>query len=110
MAVLGQSTVYTLFSSTAKWQTEALAIECGDRHWTYGQLLDTVDRMATVLASHGIEPGDRIAILSQNCAEYTLLQLASGRIGAIVSCLNWRPALNPINGFLSRTLRVGFCC
>lgn len=92
MAVLGQSTVYTLFSSTAKWQTEALAIECGDRHWTYGQLLDTVDRMATVLASHGIEPGDRIAILSQNCAEYTLLQLASGRIGAIVSCLNWRLA------------------
>ena len=84
------STVYTMFRTTAKWRADALAIECGQQQWTYGQLLDVVDRLASVLLSEGAEPGDRVAILSENRAEYTMLQLACARIGAIVPCLNWR--------------------
>lgn len=87
-----QSTVYSLFRSTAKWRADFLAIECGDRRWNYGQLLSVVDRLASVLLSKQIEPGDRIAILSENRAEYTMLQLACARIGAIASCLSWRLA------------------
>ena len=86
------STVYTMFRSTAKWQAHALAIECGSQQWNYGELLDLVDRLAAVLLSEGTQPGDRVAILSENRAEYTMLQLACGRIGAIVCCLNWRLA------------------
>ena len=70
------STVYTMFRTTAKWRADALAIECGQQQWTYGQLLDVVDRLASVLLSEGAEPGDRVAILSENRAEYTMLQLA----------------------------------
>lgn len=69
-----------------------LALECGQRQWTYSQLLNTVDRLAAALQLEGVEPGARIAILSENRAEYIMLQLASARIGAIVSCLNWRLA------------------
>jgi acyl-CoA synthetase (AMP-forming)/AMP-acid ligase II len=87
-----QSTVYTLFSSTARWNADVLAIECGERHWTYSQLLDVVDRFVSVLRLEGVESGDCIAILSENRAEYTMLQLASAKVGAIVSCLNWRLA------------------
>lgn len=87
-----QSTVYSMFRSTAKWRADFLAIECGERRWNYDQLLDVVDRLASVLLSERIETGDRIAILSENRAEYTMLQLACARIGAIASCLNWRLA------------------
>ena len=96
MAFASQSTVYSLFRSTAKWRAEYLAIECGERRWSYSQLLDAVDRLASVLLADNIESGDRIAILSENRAEYIMLQLACARIGAIASCLNWRLAVEEL--------------
>ncbi|MEH6609871.1 MAG: class I adenylate-forming enzyme family protein [Halioglobus sp.] len=96
MALASQSTVYSLFRSTAKWRAESLAIECGERSWSYSELLDVVDRLASVLLAEQVEPGDCIAILSENRAEYTMLQLACARIGAIASCLNWRLAVEEL--------------
>lgn len=87
-----QSTVYTLFRTQAHWQPDALAIECGDSLWSYGELLAVVDSLASGLRAKGIKLNDRIAILSENRTEYTMLQLAAARIGAIVACLNWRLA------------------
>jgi len=84
------STVYSMFRSTAKWNADNLAIECGERSWTYGELLDLIDRLASVLRSEKVMAGDCIAILSENRAEYTMLQFACARIGAIASCLNSR--------------------
>jgi acyl-CoA synthetase (AMP-forming)/AMP-acid ligase II len=84
------STVYSMFRSTAQWQADCLAIECGEKSWSYGELLDVIDRLASVLLLQRIKPGDRIAILSENRAEYTMLQFACARIGAIACCLNWR--------------------
>lgn len=88
----GHSTVYTLFRASAHWNPQSLAIECGGRQWSYGVVLDTVDRLATGLRSLGFEIGDRVAVLSENRVEYTLLQLAAARLGVIVACLNWRLA------------------
>tara|TARA_B110000908_G_scaffold53154_1_gene64891 strand:+ start:1010 stop:2581 length:1572 start_codon:yes stop_codon:yes gene_type:complete len=84
------STVYSMFRSTAGWNADNLAIECGERSWTYGELLDLIDRLASVLRSEKVMAGDCIAILSENRAEYTMLQFACARIGAIASCLNSR--------------------
>lgn len=84
------STVYSMFRSTANWNADNLAIECGERSWTYGELLDLIDRLASVLRSEKVMAGDCIAILSENRAEYTMLQFACARIGAIASCLNSR--------------------
>jgi acyl-CoA synthetase (AMP-forming)/AMP-acid ligase II len=89
---IGGLTVYSLFRSQARQRPAALAIEWQGRQWTYSALLDAADRLATQLRNLGIRIGDRVAILSENRIEYTLLQLASARIGAIVACLNWRLA------------------
>jgi len=48
--------------------------------------------VAAGLRRHGVQAGDRVAVLAENRVEYTLLQLAAARIGAIVACLNWRLA------------------
>jgi len=85
-----RSTVYTLFRAGARWHPDRLAIECDGRQWSYGALLDSVDRLAASLRTRGVTVGDRVAVLSENRVEYTMLQLAAARIGAIVACLNWR--------------------
>ena len=59
---------------------------------TYRALDDRAGRLAAVLAASGVGAGDRVAMLSENRAEYLELFLAAARIGAVVACQNWRLA------------------
>ena len=56
--------------------------------WTYTELVSDVARVARGLLAHGVEVGDRVGIWSPNCAEWTLVQLATAKIGAILVNLN----------------------
>lgn len=84
------STVATLFAMNARLRPERLALDDGRARWTYRELEARVRRLAGVLIERGVGPGDRIAILSRNRAEYLEVLLAGGWIGAIVACQNWR--------------------
>ncbi|WP_286190238.1 AMP-binding protein [Labrenzia sp. R4_2] len=89
----GRADLYSVFRTCcAVGRDGALAVEDGETRRSYGELLDRVDRLASVLLSRGVAPGDRIAILSHNRVEYLELELAAAGIGAIVACLNWRLA------------------
>ena len=44
--------------------------------YTWAQVLDQARRMAAHLRSRGFTPGDRIAILSKNCAHFFMAELA----------------------------------
>ncbi|WCB96746.1 3-[(3aS,4S,7aS)-7a-methyl-1,5-dioxo-octahydro-1H-inden-4-yl]propanoyl:CoA ligase [Baekduia alba] len=55
---------------------------------TYAQLDVEVDRVAQALLAYGIGKGERIGVWSPNCAEWTLLQFATARIGAILVNIN----------------------
>ena len=57
---------------------------------TYRSLDERACKLAGWLQSIGVEKGDRIAILSQNCAEFFELEFACAKIGAIELPLNWR--------------------
>ena len=57
---------------------------------TYKELDDRACLLANWLQSVGVKKGDRIAILSQNCAEFFELEFACAKIGAIELPLNWR--------------------
>ena len=52
---------------------------------TYAELGDAVRRIARGLIALGVEPGDRISILSSTRAEWTLADLASLCAGAVVA-------------------------
>jgi acyl-CoA synthetase (AMP-forming)/AMP-acid ligase II len=88
----GRADLYSIFRTRVRNCAEALAVEDGSNRLTYAELHDRVDRLASVFLARGIAPGDRIAILSHNRAEYLELQLAASGIGAIVACLNCRLA------------------
>ncbi|HEY2439334.1 MAG TPA: AMP-binding protein [Solirubrobacteraceae bacterium] len=56
--------------------------------YSYAELGAAVDEMARALIATGLEPGDRLGIWSPNCAEWTLVQYASAKIGAILVNIN----------------------
>ena len=88
----GRADLYSIFRSRAQDSARVLAVEDGRKRQTYAELLERVDRLAAVFLARGVTPGDRIAILSHNRAEYLETELAAAGIGAIVACLNWRLA------------------
>ncbi|MFT6400564.1 MAG: long-subunit acyl-CoA synthetase (AMP-forming) [Bradymonadia bacterium] len=53
------------------------------RDYTRGQVLDQALRMAAHLQAQGWEPGSRIAMLSKNCAEFMIAELAIWMAGHV---------------------------
>ncbi|MFJ5694037.1 AMP-binding protein [Arthrobacter sp. NPDC093125] len=58
------------------------------RRWSYTKLNDDVDRLARALLALGVAKGERVGIWSPNCAEWTILQYATAKIGAILVNVN----------------------
>ena len=88
----GQLGVTELFLARARATPGALAVLEDGREVTYAALATRVERLAAGLQACGVRRGARIAILSENRAEYVEAMLAAGRIGAILACQNWRLA------------------
>src|ERR1700694_6167322 len=84
------ATVGELFRTCAEVHSAATAIEYRGRHISYGQLLDRVQRLTELLASHGLRRGDCVALLSHNRPEYFEVELAAANLGVMTACLNWR--------------------
>jgi fatty-acyl-CoA synthase len=86
----GRLTVYELFRAAVRANPENLAIEAGSAKVSLGRLDQRVRRLANRLHQRGIGRGDRVALLSENRAEYIECMLAAAALGAIVACQNWR--------------------
>ncbi|MEO3760837.1 AMP-binding protein [Mycobacterium sp. B14F4] len=67
---------------------EALVDVTSGRRWTYSGLNDDVGVVSRALMGSGIEPGDRVGIWAPNSAEWTILQYATAKIGAILVTIN----------------------
>src|SRR4051812_33300923 len=67
---------------------EALVEYASGRRWTYREFDDDVNALARGLVGRGIEVGDRVGIWSPNCAEWTMMQFATAKVGAILVNVN----------------------
>ncbi|MGH3197564.1 MAG: AMP-binding protein, partial [Streptosporangiaceae bacterium] len=63
---------------------EALVEVAAGRHWTYAEFDRDVNSLARGLIAAGIEKGDRVGMWAPNCAEWTITQYATAKIGAIL--------------------------
>lgn len=79
-----------LLDAPARERPRHLALVSGKARLTYGELAEQVDRLAAALERDGIRPGDAVAIISRNCAEYIIIELALFRLGAVSVKINWR--------------------
>ncbi|MEO7006172.1 MAG: AMP-binding protein [Terrimesophilobacter sp.] len=58
------------------------------RRWIYRELNVDVDRLARGLLAAGLAKGDRVGIWSPNCAEWTILQYATAKVGVVLVNVN----------------------
>ncbi|GAB3856999.1 AMP-binding protein [Nocardioides maradonensis] len=67
---------------------EALVEVQTGRRWTWRELDDAVNQVARGLIVLGIAKGDRVGMWAPNRAEWTIVQLASAKVGAILVNVN----------------------
>lgn len=85
-------TVGQMLHKAARVQRDVIAVQDGRVSWTYSQLEERVNRLANSLLAAGARPGDRVAVLAENCHQYLELELAAAKAGFAVACINWRLA------------------
>jgi acyl-CoA synthetase (AMP-forming)/AMP-acid ligase II len=69
---------------------DAPALVDAGRTLTYRGLVDLVDRRADQLRAHGVRPGDRVLLASENCADQVALIFAAATVGAWIVNVNPR--------------------
>jgi fatty-acyl-CoA synthase len=69
-------------------EREALVVPYQDVRWTYREFDERVTAVAAGLLALGLQPGERVGIWSQNCAEWVLVQFATARAGLVLVNIN----------------------
>lgn len=82
---------------------ERPAVVFGDRSRTFGELRDRARRVGEGLIGIGIEPDDRVAVLSTNRLEYFEIELGISRARGIMVPLNWRLRAGELATLLRRS-------
>lgn len=70
--------------------TDTAILDHDGTAYSYRELAELVEEMATRLAGHGIRPGDRVMLLSENSVTYLAAILALSRLDAWVLLANAR--------------------
>jgi acyl-CoA synthetase (AMP-forming)/AMP-acid ligase II len=83
-------TLFDVVARNARLYPNRPAFVFANERVTHAAYLVRVERLAAGLSQAGIEPGDRIALSSQNNPEFVDLYGAAARLGAIVVPINWR--------------------
>ena len=87
--LLGDTIGDNLVRTVARFpDAEAMVDVPSGRRWTYLELDADVTALALGLLGVGVEAGDRIGVWAPNCPEWTLLQYATAKVGAILVNVN----------------------
>jgi fatty-acyl-CoA synthase len=87
--LLGTTIGEALNRAAAEFANRDALISCHqDLRYTYGELLDEVNRVARGLLALGVQRGDRVGIWSPNVAEWVVTQYAAAKVGAILVNVN----------------------
>ena len=68
---------------------------------TFAEMNARCNRVANAFLAAGITPGERIALLLMNCAEFLETFFALAKIGAVTVPLNWRLVPDELEFILS---------
>jgi len=83
-------TIRTLFEKAAARTPRKAFFIFNDREIVYEDFLSAVYRVANGFLSLGVNKGDRVGILLQNCVEFPYAWLAANMIGAVMVPVNAR--------------------
>lgn len=87
--LLGETIDENLRKTVAKFRNNDALISAHQHYRaTYTEFYEQVTAVAKGLIALGVKSGDRVGIWSPNCYEWTLLQYATAKIGAIMVNIN----------------------
>jgi fatty-acyl-CoA synthase len=78
----------TLVAEQAEATPDAVALMCDDARLTYAILAERIDRHAAWALGQGLQPGESVCLLMENCAEFVAIWLGVTRIGGVAALLN----------------------
>jgi acyl-CoA synthetase (AMP-forming)/AMP-acid ligase II len=82
--------LHDLLDRTVRGRPEAEAVSCGRVRLRYGEFGARVRRLGNVLLAAGLEPGDRVAILSPNCHAFLEAYFAAAGADLVLVPVNIR--------------------
>ena len=88
VAPLEKISLQSLLSETAAKFGDKVAVIDGERSFSFNQLDEYSNRLASGLASIGTAKGDRVGVLAPNCVEFVIAFYGIVKAGAVVSTLN----------------------
>ncbi len=78
-----------LDTTVARFGDREAMVDCAvGKRWTYAEFARDVDALARGFLGLGVAKGDRVGIWAPNCAEWTFVQYATAKIGAILVNIN----------------------
>ncbi len=95
--------MFDLTAHRARVTPDRLALEdlADGTRYTYAELDARAARIAAAIRQHwGLEPGDRLAYLGHNRAEFFALLFACAKADVILVPLNWRLAVPELEGLM----------
>src|SRR5919199_4486321 len=85
---LPEKSMIDFFEESAERVPDRDAIRYFDETISYSELDDLADRFATLLASRGVQKGDRVAVYTQNNPQFLIAQYGAWKRGAIFVPIN----------------------
>jgi fatty-acyl-CoA synthase len=86
------STIASVLATRATTDSGRPYLLFGEDLYSYGAVDTHAEALAAGLASLGVEPGDRIALVLPSCPEFVISMFAAAKLGAVVVPLNPRLA------------------
>ena len=80
---LGRITLGEILREWARRQPDKVAVVFYGSTLSYGELDRLSDRYAALLASHGVKPGDRVAVMLGNCPQFYVAFYGCLKLGAV---------------------------
>jgi acyl-CoA synthetase (AMP-forming)/AMP-acid ligase II len=99
-----------LIGRAGRREPDRHALVFGDARRTYAELDRRSARLGSALASAGITPGDRVALLLHNRIEFVESLLACHRLGAIAVPINFRLAQDEVAFILDDSGAAALIC
>jgi acyl-CoA synthetase (AMP-forming)/AMP-acid ligase II len=104
-------TLVGLVEQHARRTPDGIAIQFGDRQWSWEQWTSRIRRAAGALRDAGVQRGHRVAFLDKNHPACLEVLIAATSIGAVATILNWRvigeELVHVLNDCGARLLFVG---
>jgi len=90
------------FGTTARETPDALALICGERSWTYGDLRQRVSSLAAALRNTlSLDRGDRVTMFTRNGASPIEISLAAGLAEIPAIPINYRSTFDELEYIVS---------